>query len=54
MRNAAQSKSQAVRDAYNRYEFLEERAEMMQWYADQLDMLAVEDSGKVVPLRRQA
>jgi len=31
-----------VRDAYNRYEFLEERTEMMQWYADHLDMLAAQ------------
>ena len=30
----------AVRDAYNRYEFLEERAKMMQWYADHVDLLA--------------
>lgn len=45
-----------VRDAYNRYEFLEERTEMMQWYADHLDMLAAqaEAGGKVIEFKRQA
>lgn len=43
-----------VRDAYNRYEFLEERTEMMQWYADHLDMLAVADGKKIVPFKKQA
>lgn len=35
-----------VRDAYNRYEFLEERAQMMQWYADHLDGLRAGPFGK--------
>lgn len=43
-----------VRDAYNRYEFLDERTQLMQWYADHLDMLAVVDGAKVVPMKRQA
>jgi len=32
-----------VRGAYNRAEYLEERAEMMQWYADYLDGLKDKD-----------
>lgn len=45
-----------VRDAYNRYEFLDERADMMQWYADHLDQLAASaaSGGKVVELKRRA
>lgn len=48
------SSDNAVRDAYNRYEFLEERTEMMQWYADHLDMLAAaaEAGGKVLGFKR--
>lgn len=48
------SSDNAVRDAYNRYEFLEERTEMMQWYADHIDLLghAAESKGKVVKLKR--
>lgn len=42
-----------VRDAYNRYEFLEERAQMMKWYADHLDMLAAADGKKVVPFAKK-
>ncbi len=44
----------AVRDAYNRYEFLEERTEMMQWYADRLDHLAEASQpyGVVLDLKR--
>lgn len=43
-----------VRDAYNRYEFLEERTQLMQWYADHLDMLEAqaENSKKVVKFKR--
>jgi len=50
------SSDNQVRDAYNRYEFLEERTEMMQWYADHLDMLAAaaEAGGKVVKFKRHA
>ena len=33
-----------VRGAYNRAEYLEERTEMMQWYADYLDKLKNQDS----------
>ncbi len=33
----------AVRDAYNRFEYLEERTLMMQWYSDQLDKLRSEE-----------
>lgn len=42
-----------TRDAYNRFEYLEERTEMMQWYADHLDLLehAAKSKGKVVKLR---
>lgn len=46
------SSDNAVRDAYNRYEFLDERTKLMQWYADCLDMLAAADGGKVLQLRR--
>lgn len=46
------SSDNAVRDAYNRYEFLEERILMMQWYADQIDLLENEAAGKVVRLKR--
>jgi len=44
----------AVRDAYNRYEFLEERTEMMQWYADRLEHLAESSKpqGVVLELKR--
>jgi integrase len=44
----------AVRDAYNRYEYIEERIQMMQWYADQIDLLghAAESKGKVVRLKQ--
>lgn len=40
-----------VRDAYNRYEFLQERAQMMQWYADYLDGLRA--GAKVVPFGKK-
>ncbi len=42
-----------TRDAYNRFEYLEERTEMMQWYADHVDLLehAAKSKGKVVKLR---
>lgn len=44
----------AVRDAYNRYEYIDERTPMMQWYADHIDLLghAAESKGKVVKLKR--
>jgi len=38
----------AVRDAYNRYEYLEERVDMMQWYADRLDVMVKEVEGATV------
>jgi integrase len=46
------SSDNQVRDAYNRYEFLEERTEMMQWYADHLEMLAAADGKKILQLKR--
>lgn len=46
------SSDNAVRDAYNRYEFLDERTEMMQWYANRLDDLA--KGAQVLALRRVA
>lgn len=42
--------SNAVRDAYNRFEYLEERSTMMQWYADRLDALA--EGAMVVQFKR--
>jgi integrase len=47
------SSENAVRDAYNRYEFLDERTEMMQWYADHIDLMghAAQHKDKVVKLR---
>ena len=46
----------AVRDAYNRYEFMDERTEMMQWYADRLDLLETtsQADGVVVDLKLAA
>jgi len=46
----------AVRDAYNRYEFLDERKEMMQWYAGRLEQLEAsnQSQGVVVDLKRAA
>lgn len=38
-RQLAHVERNAVRDAYNHAEYLEERSEMMQWYADYLDTL---------------
>ena len=40
----------AVRVAYNRYEFLDERTAMMQWYADHLDELRT--GAAVLPFRK--
>jgi integrase len=42
----------ATHDAYQRYEFIEERTQMIQWYANHLDMLAAEAEGKIVRLKR--
>ncbi len=36
----AHQENNKIRDAYNHAEYLEERTEMMQWYADHLDTLA--------------
>lgn len=37
-----------VRAAYNRAEYLDERRELMQWWADHLDRLR---GGNVIPMR---
>lgn len=42
----AHAEKNSVRDAYNRAQYLEERREMMQWYADYLDSLREEATGK--------
>lgn len=39
-RQLAHQEKNKVRDAYNHAEYLEERTEMMQWYADYLDSLS--------------
>jgi integrase len=48
----AHEEGNKVRRAYNAAEYLEERREMLQWYADYLD--ALKAGGKVIPFRRVA
>jgi integrase len=42
----------AIRAAYNRAIFMDERRRLMQWYADRLD--AIRDGGKVLPFTKAA
>jgi integrase len=48
----AHEEENKVRRAYNAAEYLAERREMLQWYADYLD--ALKAGGKVIPFRRVA
>lgn len=50
-RQLAHAEKNAVRAAYHRSQYLEERKAMMQQWADHLDTLR--DGGAVIPLRRQ-
>lgn len=51
-RALAHGDSDAVRGAYARGQFWDERVKMMQWWSDHLDMLR--KGGEVVPLKRKA
>ena len=47
----AHKEKNAIRGAYNHAVYLEERREMLQWYADHLDALAM--GAQVVPIHRK-
>jgi integrase len=49
-RQLAHTERNRIRATYNRAEYLEERREMMQYWADFIDGLC---SGKVVPLKKR-
>jgi hypothetical protein len=51
-RQLAHSERDEIRGAYNRAEYLPERRQMMQQWADMLDALA--QGAKVIPLQRRA
>jgi integrase len=51
-RQLAHAEKNAVRAAYHRSQYLDERKAMMQQWADHLD--ALREGGDVVPLRRRA
>jgi len=51
-RQLAHAERNKVRAAYHRSEYLEERAKMMQWWADYLDSLAT--GGNVLPFKAKA
>lgn len=47
----AHKEKNAIRGAYNHAQYMEERREMLQWYADHLDALAM--GAQVVPIHRK-
>jgi integrase len=51
-RQLAHAERNKVRGAYHRSEYMEERTELMQWWADYLDTARA--GGKVTPIRRTA
>ena len=51
-RQLAHREGNAIRSAYNRGDYLEERKKMMQWWADLLDGLRA--GGNVIPLFKAA
>ncbi|MDO5675504.1 MAG: integrase, partial [bacterium] len=50
-RQLAHREKNAIRAAYHRSEYLPERTEMMQWWADYLDKLKAEELGKATRIR---
>jgi len=53
-RQLAHEEKNKVRRAYNAAEYMAERREMLQWYADYLDALKESGPGKIIPFRRVA
>jgi integrase len=51
-RQLAHADRNSIRATYNAAEYLPERVQMMQWWADRLDSLAATDN--IVPLRQRA
>ena len=51
-RQLAHADQNSIRAVYNAAEYLEERQQMMQWYADHLDALA--SGSNVVTIKRKA
>ncbi len=51
-RQLAHSERNKVRAAYNRAEYLPERRQMMQWWANHLDCIVENEDSKVVPLQQ--
>jgi len=42
----------SVETTYNRHDYMKERRQLAQWWADSLDRLAKPESGSVVPIKR--
>ena len=50
-RQLAHRERNAVRAAYHKSEYMQEREKMMQWWADYLDGIRVGKANKIIPIR---